>query len=115
MLPPADQLTLRPTVIAGEKGKDDYCVIWNGLIIGRILKVTAVGGREAWNWGVSFPHKPQLPAHRGQASDLEECKRRFRVMWGAIHRDLTEADVAAAHEDDEALKERPWNRHRGDS
>jgi len=27
MLPPADQLTMRSTVIAGEKGKDDYSVI----------------------------------------------------------------------------------------
>jgi hypothetical protein len=51
-------------------------VIWNSLTVGRILKVRAVGGYEAWNWGVSFPHRPQLPAHRGQALDLEEAKRR---------------------------------------
>jgi hypothetical protein len=31
MLPPADQLTMRSTVIAGEKGKDDYVVIWSGV------------------------------------------------------------------------------------
>jgi hypothetical protein len=52
MLPPADQLTMRSTVIAGEKGKDDYVVIWSGITIGRILKVSAVGGRSAWSWGV---------------------------------------------------------------
>jgi hypothetical protein len=108
-IPPADQLSLRPTVIAGEKGKDDYLVIWNGISIGRIPEVTAVGGRDAWNWGVSFPHQPQLPAHRGQESDLEECKR-FKVVWGAIHRELTETDVGAAISDQEAIKDRPWNR-----
>ena len=70
MLPPADQLTMRPTVIAGEKGKDDFVIVWNGITIGRILKVSAVGGRWAWSWGVAFPQRPQLPAHRGQASGL---------------------------------------------
>ncbi len=44
MLPPADALALRKTVIANEAAPDDYVVIWNGLKIGRVLKVTAVGG-----------------------------------------------------------------------
>jgi hypothetical protein len=107
MLPPADQLTMHATVIAGEKGKDDYVVIWNGITIGRVLKVAGVGGRETWNWGVAF----QLPAHRGQAGDLDECKRGFKVIWSAIHRELTEADVATAHEDQESVKDRPWNKY----
>jgi hypothetical protein len=113
MPPPADQLTMRSTVIAGEKGKDDYIVVvWHGITIGRVLRVAGVGGRETWNWGVAFPRRPQLPAHRGQASDLEECKRRFKVAWSSIHRELTEADVEAARTDEEAVKDRPWNRHR---
>jgi hypothetical protein len=60
--------------------------------IGRILKAMAVGGRDAWNWGVAFPRMPQLPAHRGQ---FEECKRLFKVVWTSIHRTLTEADVGS--------------------
>jgi hypothetical protein len=106
---------MRSTVIAGEKGKDDYTVVWNGITIGRLLKVSGVGGRSSWSWGVAFPHRPQLPAHRGQAGDLEECKRRFRVAWSAIYRELTDADVEAARSDQEAVKNRPWNRHRPDS
>jgi hypothetical protein len=109
---PADQLSLRKTVIAGETAPDDYVVIWNGISIGRILKVAGIGGHETWNWGVAFPRKSQLPAHRGQAGDLEECKRRFKVAWAAIHRELTEADVDAARADEEAVKDRPWNKHR---
>jgi hypothetical protein len=102
---------MRATVIAGEKGKDDYVVIWNGITIGRVLRVSGVGGRSAWSWGVAFPHRPQLPAHRGQAGDLEECKRRFKVVWSSIHRELTEADVEAARADEEAIKDRPWNKY----
>jgi hypothetical protein len=113
MLPPADQLTVRATVIAGEKGKDDFLVIWNGISIGRVLKVAGVAGRETWNWGVAFPRMPQLRSHR--TGDLEECKRRFKVVWSAIHRELTEADVEAVRTDQAAVKDRPWSRHRGDS
>jgi hypothetical protein len=111
MLPPADLLTMRATVIAGERGKHDYIVIWNGITIGRILKVSTVGGRPVWSWGVAFPHRPQLPAHRGQAGDLEESKRRFKVAWSAIHRELTEADVEAARTEQEAVKNRPWDKY----
>ena len=106
-------IALRKTVIAGQTAPDDYLVIWNGLKIGRILKVLAVSGREAWNWGVSFPHKPQLPDHRGQASDLEEAKRRVKVVWSAIEATLTDEDVRRAREEEEDVKQRPWNRHRG--
>jgi hypothetical protein len=64
-IPPAEPLTLRKTVIAGETAPDDYCVIWNRLTIGRVLKVNGrPDARETWSWGVAFPGKPQLPAHR---------------------------------------------------
>ena len=36
MIPPADYLTMRSTVIAGKNGKDDCVVIWNGIRIGRV-------------------------------------------------------------------------------
>lgn len=110
---PADKLALRPTVIAGERGEDDYVIIWDGLSIGRILKQPGVPhGRPNWSWGVHFPHNPQLDAHRGLCSDLEECKRRFKVAWSAIHRDLSERDVTRAHEQAAAIADRPWNRRR---
>lgn len=110
---PADKLHLRPTVIAGETAPDDYLVIWDSLSIGRILKQPGVPpGRPNWSWGVSFPHKPQPPAHRGLASDLEECKRRFKVVWTAVHAELTEEDVTLAREQAEQNAKRPWNRGR---
>jgi hypothetical protein len=72
-------------MIAGEKAPDDYEVHWNGLPIGRILKQPGVpAGRPNWHWGVSLPGRPQLPSHRGHCSDLEDCKRRFKMVWAGI-------------------------------
>ena len=91
---PDDPLILRATIIAGDRLENDYQVIWNGLPIGRILQQPGVPhGRPNWSWGVSFPGRPQLPNHRGLCSDLEECKRRFKVVWSGIRAQLTDADV----------------------
>jgi hypothetical protein len=91
------ELFLRPTVIAGETAPDDFEVIWGGLTIGRILKQPGVPiGRPNWHWSVAFPGRPQPHGHRGHASDLEECKRRFKAVWAGIRPGLSEADVEAA-------------------
>jgi hypothetical protein len=45
--------------------------------------------------GVTFPSKPQQPAHRGLCSDLDECKRRFRAVWSGIHAGLSAEDIEA--------------------
>lgn len=96
---PPDQLALRPTVIAGDRLEDDWQVIWDGIPIGRILKQPGVPpGRPNWSWGVIFPHQPQQPFERGLESDIEECKRHFKVAWTALHKRLTEADIAAARQ-----------------
>lgn len=94
-----DQLFLRPTVIAGERGDDDYQVIWRGIPIGRILKQPGVPhGRPNWSWGIIFPHKPQHSWMRGLESDLAECKRRFEVTWSGIRDALTPADIDPARQ-----------------
>ena len=82
---PADQLTLRLTVIGGETRADDYVVIWNGFYvviwdgftIGRIMKQSGLPpGRP-----VMEPHLRSPPAARlaqgPWAGNLEErgCKR----------------------------------------
>lgn len=97
MLPPHEPLFLRPTIIVGQSGPDDYQVIWSEIPIGRILTQPGVpAGRPKWAWGVMFPHHPQLAWQRGIASDLEEAKQRFKLAWGAVHAKLTEADIEAA-------------------
>ena len=60
-IPPADQLTLRLTVIGGETRADDCGVIWNGFTIGRIMKQSGLPpGRPSWSWSIIFAHRPQL-------------------------------------------------------
>ena len=88
MLSPGDQLSMCATVIVGEKGKDDFVVVWNAITVGRILRVAGVGG-SVWNWGVAFPHWQQLPAHRRQAGDVEERKQ---AVQGRLVGDPSRAD-----------------------
>lgn len=112
MVAPPQPLSLRKTVIGGETAPDDWLVIWDGLSVGRILRQPGMPtNRPNWSWGVILPNKPQADWMRGICSDLEECKRRFRVAWSAVHRELTEVDVARLRQDAEAVKKRPWNRH----
>lgn len=100
-------LFLRPTVIAGETAPDDFEVYWNGLSIGRILKQPGVPmGRPNWFWGVAFPGRPQPSSHRGNCSDLEECKRRFKAVWAGIRDGLSEADIEEARSIVEAADRR---------
>lgn len=94
-----EQLFLRPTVIAGDRLDKDYQIIWRGMSVGRILEQPGVPiGRPNWAWGVAFPGQPQPPAHRGLCSDLEECKRRVKVVWSGVRAALTEADIAHGRE-----------------
>jgi hypothetical protein len=101
------ELKLRKTVIGGDTLDDDYQVIWDGIPIGRILQQPGVpAGRPNWSWGVSFPHRPQPPSHRGLCSDIEECKRRVKVVWGGIEPTLTETDIRKAREQTEDNRKR---------
>lgn len=104
------QLKLRPAVIGGETKPDDYSVIWDRIIVGRIFMQMGVGGRMQWSWSAHFPHRPQHAYERGLVSDLEEAKRRFKVAWSAIEADLTDEDIRRAREQEENTKNRPWNR-----
>jgi hypothetical protein len=48
---PDESLTMRATVIAGQRYADDYAVIWRGMWIGRILRgAGAPHGTPPWSW-----------------------------------------------------------------
>jgi hypothetical protein len=94
-----EQLSLRPTVIAGDRLDNDYQIIWRGMSVGRIQQQPGIPvGRPNWSWGVAFPGQPQPPGHRGLCSDLEECKRRVKVVWSGVRHALTEADIQNGRE-----------------
>jgi|1185.fasta_scaffold1189201_1 hypothetical protein len=58
-------LFLRPTVIAGQRGEDDFQVIWDGIPIGRILK------------------QPGVPFDRPGSRTSRSCPRTasWRAIW----------------------------------
>ncbi|MGM4896978.1 hypothetical protein [Tardiphaga sp. 839_C3_N1_4] len=82
-----DELRMRPTRLNGDvAGPNDYVVMWRGITVGRILQQPGTPvGKPNWFWGVNLPGQPQPTAHRGICSDIEECKRRFKVVWSGRH------------------------------
>jgi hypothetical protein len=95
--PEPETLTLRPTVIAGQRYADDYQVRWCGLPVGRIvLGSRAPHDRPPWSWSCHLPGRPQGNDDRGSATDLADAKAKFKAAWARIRSDLTEAEIADA-------------------
>jgi hypothetical protein len=94
----SETLTLRATVIAGQRYADDFEVVWRGLPIGRImLGAGAPHGKAQWSWSCHLHGMPQGSDDRGSAADLDDAKAKFRAAWARIRASLTEADIADAH------------------
>jgi hypothetical protein len=95
-----ETIVLRVTVIGGKRHPDDYQVIWRKLPIGRIMKRDGVPPSQAeqWWWGFTFYGKPSLSNYNGGCTDLEDCIAKFKAAWTRIRADLTDADIAKAHE-----------------
>lgn len=111
MIAPKEPVALRKTVVGGDALPDDFLVIWDKLPIGRILRQPGIpSDRPNWSWGIILPTRPQLSWMRGICSDLEECQRRFKVAWSAVHRELTIADVDALRRAEQTIAQRPWTR-----
>jgi hypothetical protein len=92
-----ETLTLRPTVIAGQRHADDYQVRWRGLPVGRIvLGSGAPHDRPPWSWSCHLPGRPQGNDDRGSATDLADTKAKFKAAWARIRSGLTEAEIAHA-------------------
>jgi hypothetical protein len=91
------QLSLRPTVIAGDKLPNDYCVIHDGRSIGRIRLAEERASRNTiWCWHVN-PPLPIPPWCNGSADCLESAKDQFKAAWERFYAGLTPADIAHWH------------------
>jgi hypothetical protein len=77
-------LTLKRASISHRSGKerdDDYDVLADGVVVGRISKVQ-VGGRTPWVWTLaSGHHKDRTPAHDYEAATREAAMAAFRQSW----------------------------------
>ena len=104
MLDDPEFLTLRATVINGERYADDYRVLWRDLPVGRIMKASGVPAHAPqWTWTCNFLGKPG--GGHGTGADLDACKIAFKDAWARIRADLTEAEIGQAKEYAEASAE----------
>jgi hypothetical protein len=98
------ELLLRPTVICGDKFEDDYCVIHEGRIVGRIMLATNRSWQGVvWEWHVN-PPLPIPPWCRGSADSLETAKRKLKVAWERFYASRTPEQIAYWHR----IEDRSW-------
>ena len=91
------QLSLRPTVIAGETGENDYGVMFERRRIGRIREANERSGfNPGWTWAIN-PPLPIPTWGAGQASTLNEAKAAFREAWERFYASLTPHDIQHWH------------------
>jgi hypothetical protein len=78
-------LTIRVTVIAGQRHPDDFVAIWRGTSIGRIfLGSGAPYGTPPWSWSCHISGRPQQSDERGTAVDLDDANRQFKAAWSRM-------------------------------
>jgi hypothetical protein len=113
-----ETLTLRLTVIGGQRCADDYQVIWRGMSIGRIMRASGLPhDRPQWSWTCYLHGRPTSASDSGTGDGLDDCKAKFRAAWARIRAGLTDQDIAMAHrysENSAAALARYDARRRGD-
>ncbi len=92
-----ETLTLRVTVIGGERRADDYVVIWRGLTIGRIMRAAGMPpDQPGWTWYCYLGGRPTRGGENGTGTGFADCKRQFREVWERIRATLTDRDFDTA-------------------
>ena len=65
----------------GEWNDDDYDVLADGAVVGRIFKVHAAPAGTPWMWTLAFgQHEDRTPTH-GYAATREAAMRAFVKSW----------------------------------
>lgn len=89
----SETIVLRDTVIGGHRRADDFTVIWRGMPIGRIMKISGT----RWWWGCNVDGQLSLDGDSGNGTDLDDCKAKFIIAWTRIRAGLTKDDIAKAY------------------
>ena len=79
-----DYLTLKRASVSrlsGEWNYDDYDVLANGVVVGRIMKTEAAPVGSPWMWTLMFGyHGDRTPTH-GYAATREDAMAAFAKSW----------------------------------
>jgi hypothetical protein len=65
---------------SGEWGDDDYDVLADGVVIGRIFKANAAPVGTPWMWTLFGHHEDRTPTH-GYAATREDGMKAFAKSW----------------------------------
>jgi hypothetical protein len=101
---------LRPTVIAGDQPKDDYCVFHTDRLIGRIRLADERSWQGVvWQWNVN-PLLPIPSWRNGNAGSLDEAKSEFKAAWERFYASLTPEQIKGWHQTEDRVMGRSENR-----
>ena len=77
-----DYLTLKPASShrSGNKRDDEYDVVANNVMVGRIFKVR-VGGRTPWMWTLASGHPEDRTPTHGYTATREDAMAAFAKSW----------------------------------
>jgi hypothetical protein len=62
---------------SGEGSDDDYDVLADGMVVGRIMKAAAAPVGALWMWTLIFGHKGRTPTHSYAATREAAMARMF--------------------------------------
>jgi hypothetical protein len=65
----------------GEWGDDDFDVLANGEVVGRIFKANAAPVGSPWMRAFMFPHQERRSPTHGYAAAREEAMAAFAKSW----------------------------------
>src|SRR5262249_17399053 len=66
---------------SGAWNDDDFDVLADGAVVGRIMKVHAAPVGSPWMWTLAFGHREDLTPTHGYAATREDAMSAFRKSW----------------------------------
>jgi len=66
---------------SGEWNDDDYDVLCNGVVVGRIMQAAAVPVGMSWMWTLAFGHHEDRTSAHGYAATREAAMAAFAKSW----------------------------------
>src|SRR5262245_40243650 len=68
---------------SGEWNDDDFDVLANGEVVGRIMKANAAPVGSPWSWTLAFGHHEDRTPTHGYEATREAAMAAFAKSWGA--------------------------------
>jgi hypothetical protein len=66
---------------SGEWSDDDFDVLYDGVVVGRIMKAAAVPVGQSWMWTLAFGHHEDRTPTHGYAATREAAMAAFAKSW----------------------------------